>query len=496
MPSRTYFSGLCGIIGCILFAAIAARADSLVLETSATGQGANDSILWSQLGADATTLGSSFTAKSAQGITGTVTLTGANSLTAVVCPASPCSWSATGLPGNDTLIWASNTGNGGNGPVTLSFGTAVSGAGVTIQANAPGQFTAQVQAFNGSTSLSSFTEKSDTNGDPIYIGVLDQTGANITKVVFSITSCGPLDSSGCTDFAIDTAELNSAGSGLAATTTTLASSLNPSTYGAKVTFTATVTSSGGTPSGTVTFKAGTTTLGTGSLSSGKATFATSSLSVANHSITGVYGGSGNFKGSTSPVLTETVKQPTSSTSLAPSLNPSTWGTYVTFTATVTSTGGTPTGTVSFKDATTLLATAPLSSGKATFTTKNLSVGTHSMTAIYGGSGNFVGSTSSVLAQTVKQATTSTSVTSSLNPSTSGQAVTFTATVASSGGTVTGTVTFKDGSTSLRTGSLNNGKVTFTTSTLSVGTHSITAVYGATTDFSGSTSSVLSQVVNP
>jgi hypothetical protein len=40
------------------------------------------------------------------------------------------------------------------------------------------------------------------------------------------------------------------------------------------------------------------------------------------------------------------------------------------------------------------------------------------------------------------------------------------------------------------------KATFSTSTLSVGTHSITAVYGGATDFSGSTSPALSQVVNP
>jgi len=191
----------------ILFAATAAWPDSLVLVTSHSGQGANDSVLWSQLGADATTLGSGFTAKSAGGITTTVSLTGSNSLTAVVCSASPCSWVGTGLAAKDTLIWTSNTGNRGNGPVTLTFGAAVSGAGALAQANAPGQFTAQIQAFNGSTSLGTFTEKSDASGDAIYIGVVDQTGANITKLIFSLTSCGPEDSSGCTDFGIDTLSL-------------------------------------------------------------------------------------------------------------------------------------------------------------------------------------------------------------------------------------------------------------------------------------------------
>jgi hypothetical protein len=126
----------------------------------------------------------------------------------------------------------------------------------------------------------------------------------------------------------------------------------------------------------------------------------------------------------------------------------------------------------------------------------LSVASHSITAVYGGSTDFAGSTSPVLTQAVNKATTSTSVKSSLNPSKSGQSVTFTATVTSGGGTPTGTVTFKNGSTTLGTGTLSSGKATFSTSTLSVGTHSITAAYGGATDFSGSTSPALSQVVNP
>jgi hypothetical protein len=191
----------------------------------------------------------------------------------------------------------------------------------------------------------------------------------------------------------------------------------------------------------------------------------------------------------------TVQLAATSTSVVSSLNPSTYGQSVTFTATVTSSGGTPPGTVTFKDGSATLGTGKLSGGTATFTTSTLSVGSHSITAVYGGSVDFAGSTSSILTQTVNQAATSTSVTSSLNPSTFGQPVTFTATVTSAGGTPTGTVTFNDGSSALGTGTLSGGTTTFTTSTLSVGTHSITAVYGGSTSFSGSTSPVLSQVVN-
>ena len=67
-----------------------------------------------------------------------------------------------------------------------------------------------------------------------------------------------------------------------------------------------MTSSGGTPTGTVTFKDGTTTLGTGTLSSGTATYTTSALTLNSHSITAVYEGDTNYTVSTSSVLTQTI----------------------------------------------------------------------------------------------------------------------------------------------------------------------------------------------
>lgn len=94
-----------------------------------------------------------------------------------------------------------------------------------------------------------------------------------------------------------------------------------------------------------------------------------------------------------------------------------------------------------------------------------------------------------------------------NPSTYGQSVTLTATVsqATSGlPTPTGTVTFMDGSMSIGAGQLNaSGVATFATaipnqrgggSPLSVGTHTITAVYGGDSNFSGSTSAAIDQQV--
>src|SRR5262249_1369117 len=74
----------------------------------------------------------------------------------------------------------------------------------------------------------------------------------------------------------------------------------------------------------------------------------------------------------------------------------------------------------------------------------------------------------------------------------GQSVTLTATVSPS--SAGGAVTFKDGSTTLGTGSLASGQATFTTSSLAAGSHSLTAVYGGDTNDQTSTSSALTQAV--
>jgi hypothetical protein len=284
------------------------------------------------------------------------------------------------------------------------------------------------------------------------------------------------------------------------TTTTITSSKNPSNVGDPVTFTATVTGSGGTPTGTVTFKDGATTLATVPLSGATATFATSSLTAGSHSITATYSGDANFGTSASPTLTQVVNQPgltATTTTLVSSANPSNVGQPVTFTATVapTSGAGTPTGTVTFTDGATSLGTGTLSGGQATFTTSSLSAGNHTITASYGSDANFSASTSPVLTQVVNQgAATTTTLASSVNPSNVGQAVTFTAAVTSSAGTPTGTVSFKDGATVIGTATLSTGAAVFITSSLTLGTHTITASYSGTTGFAASISPALTQTV--
>ena len=193
------------------------------------------------------------------------------------------------------------------------------------------------------------------------------------------------------------------------TITSLTSSINPSSSGQAVTFTATVTvappGAGQVAGGTVTFFDGATQIGTGTVNaSGIATFTTSTLAMGSHNITAYFQGTDDYGTSTSPILVQMVRR-TSATTLTSNLNPSIYGQSVTFTATVTGPSGTPTGTVSFYEGTTLLGTGTLTGGVASMAPYSfLPVGSHNITAVYSGDANYVPSTSAVLIQVVNQAT--------------------------------------------------------------------------------------------
>jgi YVTN family beta-propeller protein len=111
----------------------------------------------------------------------------------------------------------------------------------------------------------------------------------------------------------------------AASSTSLASSHNPSAVGRSITLTATVSGSG--PTGTVAFKDGSGMIsgcGSQSLSSGTAKCTTSALSAGGHSIIAVYNGDANNTASTSAAVSQTVQAPP----LASISSPPTGGTYV------------------------------------------------------------------------------------------------------------------------------------------------------------------------
>jgi hypothetical protein len=294
--------------------------------------------------------------------------------------------------------------------------------------------------------------------------------------------------------------------GKATTTTAVVSSVNPTVVGQPVTFTATVSvvaPGAGIPTGSVAFFDGAVLLGSGVLDgAGAATFTTSALAAGSHSATAVFGGDGSLTGSTSPVLSQTISPAATTTVVVASVNPSVVGQPVTFTATVAVVApgaGTPTGTVAFFDGALLLGSGPLdAAGTTAFSTSALVAGPHSVTAVFGGDASFTASTSPALAHAVNAAGAAVVVSSSTNPSVAGESVTLAVTVTSipPGSIPTGTVDVVDGASTIATVALDaTGAATYATSTLAVGPHLLTVVYGGDGTVGAGTSSPLTQTVN-
>jgi hypothetical protein len=183
----------------------------------------------------------------------------------------------------------------------------------------------------------------------------------------------------------------------------LLASANQVGVGVGLTLTATVThaTGNGTPTGTVTFYYGSTQLGTGALdNTGKATYVTASLPKGVDALTATYGGDSAFASATSSVTKVTIGF-TSSAALTASSKLVQMGSAVTLTATISSSSGTPSGTVAFYNGSTQLGTGTLSAGVATYKTSSLALGAYNIIANYGGDSNYFASTSSAAALSVQ-----------------------------------------------------------------------------------------------
>jgi hypothetical protein len=291
------------------------------------------------------------------------------------------------------------------------------------------------------------------------------------------------------------------------TSTSLASSSNPSVFGQTVTFTATVTSSigGSVNSGTVSFKDGSTTLASPTVNgSGVATFSTSALSVATHSITATYNGSGNFTTSTSNTVSQVVNPASTSTTITSDTpDPSVAGQAVTVNYAVVATApgaGTVTGNVTVTDGVDTC-TGTVTAGTCTISLTTL--GARSLIATYTATTNFNGSSSAGTPHQVNQAPSTTTLVSSANPSVFGQIVVLTATVKNGATAITvGNISFIEGGTCASPGTVlqanqtpsATGVVTYTTSAFSVAGHNVIACYDGSAGFAAS-QATLTQTVN-
>jgi hypothetical protein len=182
------------------------------------------------------------------------------------------------------------------------------------------------------------------------------------------------------------------------TTASLVSSLNPAPQGQPVTFTFTDTGNFAPPSGAVTFSEffpstglvallGSATLTPGTGTSSTASLTSSNLPVGTDTIIANYNGTQNFPPATDTINEVITPLAASTMTLTSSVNPSTVGQNVIFTATVVpaGVGPVPTGAITFLDGTSILGTATLNAASiATFATSTLALGNHNISANYPG----------------------------------------------------------------------------------------------------------------
>jgi hypothetical protein len=272
------------------------------------------------------------------------------------------------------------------------------------------------------------------------------------------------------------------------TTETLQSSLNPSDYGQTVTFTAQLSSGNGVPTGDVQFADGSMILGTETISSaGASTFSTGLLAIGTHGITATYQPTGTFP-ATSASLSQVVNGYPTTTTLTCSPASIPISNTALLTATVTSTDGTPTGSITFTDNGATLTTKSLLSGATSLAYTGQTTGTHTLTATYVPTGSFSASSASC-SEVVTALPTTSVLTVSPTTSTYGSPVTLTATVSPTTppgpSTPTGTVIFFNGGTVIGSGTLANGVVTVILNILPGGTDNVTCTYNGSSIYATS-----------
>ncbi|MFN2975718.1 Ig-like domain repeat protein [Terriglobus aquaticus] len=278
------------------------------------------------------------------------------------------------------------------------------------------------------------------------------------------------------------------------TQTSLQASANPSTYGAPLTLSAAVTSSGGPATGTVRFLEGTSVVGAATLDgSGNASFQTTTLIPGPHSIVAQYVGDGRAGASTSNPISFLVKQRTTLVISADN-NPALTLDRIVLHATLGYNNSFPaTGSVTFFEGGTPLGTAQLNaSGVATATIAALPTGTHSITASYSGDDSDFAATAATFSQNVTIRSTMTQLSAFASNKDDPQQITYIGIVQSptlsSVAGPTGTISFYRGTTLVSLAQLDANGVTRITVELQANTSAtLTAVYSGDANYASSTS---------
>jgi hypothetical protein len=257
-----------------------------------------------------------------------------------------------------------------------------------------------------------------------------------------------------------------------------------------------------TPGGYVTFKDGSAFLGTVALNrSGETQLTVYNLQAGSHQIIAIYSGDTNFTSATSSAWLTVDRPAPGKTTVrlsAPQASTSTptVGSGVTFAVSYSlgsSSAYTPTGTVTFKDGSTVLGTVPINAhGQTTLTVYNLAVGSHSITAVYSGDSHFYGAASagtSIGVRAAGQSSVRVSIAPVGSPLYADMPIVFQVIVTSAGGTPDGWVSILNGTTVLGRIQLDShGKAALARGIgLPLGTYTLAAYYDGNARFAAGAS---------
>jgi large repetitive protein len=396
--------------------------------------------------------------------------------------------------GTFTVTVADNTHTGTSNPVVVvdpATATLTSSVNpifignssvLSVSVTAPvGTPTGTVTFLSGTTSLGTAT---------LVNGAATITVPFNTAGTFTLTAAY----SGDTSFAATTSNAILENVQTYTPTVTLTSSVNPLIVNNSTMLTVSVTSASGTPTGTITFLSGATPLGTATLVNGTATLHEPFNTPGTFTLTAAYSGDTTFAAGTSNTVLETVQTLTPTVTLTSSVNPLSVNNSTMLTVAVTSSSGTPTGTITFVSGATSLGTATLVNGTATLHQPFNTPGTFTLTAAYSGDTTFTAGTSNTVLETVVNPTATVALVSSANPILAGASTTLTVAVTSTFATPTGTVTFLDGTTPLGTATLASGAASLITSFTTPGTHNLTVSYSGDSTFPATTSNTVLETV--
>jgi hypothetical protein len=274
---------------------------------------------------------------------------------------------------------------------------------------------------------------------------------------------------------------------LADTSTVLTQDASSTKAGQSWTLKATVTSASGTPSGSVVFVADGVTLGNAPVVNGVASLTASIANAGLSSISATFVGSGGFANSVAGSISHTVVRGQTKTEIVSDHPGSVYGQTVSFNITVSAlspAAGQPAGSVNVLADGTPLGTVTLGSGRATFETAALRAGLHSITATYGGDGNFEASTASAIQQTIAKAHTEIDA-RNVTPIVVGAATFINVSVnvsASPSLLPSGNVSVSERGRILDTQSLNGGVATLSIASLPAGDYTLIVNYDGNADF--------------